>query len=120
MSSQSIPDVTSQTFAAEVLESPRPVAVKFYGEHCPPCAAFAPVVESVASEYAGRVEFRAVNVRANVDLGARYRIDSVPRMIFFNNGQPVGELRGMAASTVVARRLEELLASAAAKESAPR
>jgi thioredoxin 1 len=86
--------VTPGTFAQEVLESPIPVLVDFWGPGCPPCRAMEPTVDELASELAGRAKVVKVNVRDAVDLAARYRVLSIPTFLVFSRGQVVAQLVG--------------------------
>ncbi len=89
-----VSNVNEQTFQAEVLESDRPVLVDFYADWCGPCRAVAPVVESVASDYAGRLDVRKVDIDNARELAGRYNIRSIPTLIVFENGEPRTQLVG--------------------------
>jgi thioredoxin 1 len=56
--------------------------------------ATAPILEDLAKEYAGKINFAKVDVDANGPLAAKYGIASIPTMIVFKGGQPVQQVIG--------------------------
>ena len=81
-------DVTDATFAAEVLQAENPVVVDFWAPWCGPCHAIEPVLEALAAEHEGQVEFVKLNVDENFETASRYEILSIPRTILFEGGEP--------------------------------
>lgn len=88
-------EITPDNFEAEVLESPIPVLLDFYGTTCPPCRQMAPVIEALAADLGGTVKVAKVAVQRNEPLAVKYRIAAVPTFIIFRDGQEVGRLRGL-------------------------
>ena len=87
-------DITDQTFNREVLEHPGPVLVDCWAPWCSPCRTVAPVLDQLASEYAGRIKISKLNVDENSGTASKYRIQSIPTMLLFNNGELVNQLVG--------------------------
>lgn len=54
----------------------------------------APVIEELAKDYAGKVTFAKLNVDQNQGISMRYRIQSIPTMLFFKNGKLVDQKLG--------------------------
>jgi thioredoxin 1 len=88
-------EITEANFQAEVLESPVPVLLDFYGATCPPCQAMMPVIEELAADLGGTVKVVKANVLENESLAVKYKIAAVPTFIVIKNGQEVGRLRGV-------------------------
>jgi thioredoxin 1 len=100
-----IPTVTDDAFAAEVLESERPVLVDFTAAWCPPCRVMKPVLAELAAE---RDDLRVVqlDVDAEQRTASEYGVLSMPTFILFRDGREVQRLVGARPR----RRLEEELA----------
>ncbi|GAI96347.1 unnamed protein product, partial [marine sediment metagenome] len=81
-------------FQNVVLQSKSPVMVDFWAQWCGPCLATAPVLEELAKEYAGKIDFAKVDVDANGPLAAKYGIAAIPTMLVFKGGQPVQQIMG--------------------------
>jgi len=101
-----IPTVTDDRFAAEVLEADRPVLVDFTAAWCPPCRVMKPVLAELASE---RDDLRIVQLDVDADqrTAAEYGVLSMPTFILFRDGAPVLRLVGARPK----RRLGEELAA---------
>jgi thiol-disulfide isomerase/thioredoxin len=63
----------------------------FYSTECPPCEALAPKFESVAEQFAGRARFVKIFRQGNRELATKLGVTGSPTLVFFKNGQEVGE-----------------------------
>jgi len=82
-------EVNYSNFEQEVLQSPIPAAVDFYGEWCGPCKGFATKLERLAEEYAKRINFFKIDMDKNEEITERYHVISLPTMIAFYQGKEV-------------------------------
>jgi thioredoxin 1 len=81
-------------FEADVLKASEPVVVDFYADWCGPCRMMTPVVEQLATEYAGKVTIGKLDVDANQDLAIRYGVMGIPTLGLFRGGKMVDRLVG--------------------------
>lgn len=92
-----------------------PVAmVDFSAAWCPPCRMLKPVVEELASEFAGRAGVAMVDVDASGPLAQAFRITSVPTLIFFKDGRPVDQVAGAWPKAALEKKLASFLTPATA------
>jgi len=101
-------EVTDSTFEAEVLQSNIPVLVDFWAPWCGPCRALAPVLDQLSQEYAGKVKILKLNTDDNPESAVKFRINSIPNMIFFKGGKPVDQMIGMQETSVLKAKLDSL------------
>jgi thioredoxin 1 len=85
--SEQIKHVSDASFDTDVLQSGQPVLVDYWAAWCGPCKMIAPMLEEVASEYAGRLTVAKVDVDANPDTAAKYGIRGIPTLMLFKDGK---------------------------------
>jgi len=107
--SEAVISVTGETFEKEVLQADKLVMVDFWATWCGPCKIIAPVVEELAKEYEGRVNFVKVNTDENPDLASRYNIRGIPTLMFFKDGQIVDQLIGAVPKAQIKSKIDSLL-----------
>jgi thioredoxin 1 len=103
-------EVTDATFETEVLKNDLPVLVDFWAPWCGPCRMVAPIVDELAEEYDGKVEFRKLNTDDNPRVAAKYGIRSIPTLLVFKGGEQVGSIVGFRPKGDLKKRLDEALA----------
>lgn len=95
-------ELTKENFEEKVLKADKPVLVDFWATWCMPCRMIAPFVEEIAEETQGKAYVGKVNIDEQDELAYRYRVNSIPTLIVFENGQEVRR-------TVGAQGKDELL-----------
>ena len=77
---------TDTDFDADVLQSELPVLIDYWAEWCGPCKMIAPILEEIASEYAGRLKVCKLNIDENQATPPKYGIRGIPTLMLFKNG----------------------------------
>jgi thioredoxin 1 len=103
--------LTSDNWETEVLSSQEPVLVDFWATWCPPCRLVAPAIDSLASEYQGRVKVGKLDVDENQDVAGRYGVRSIPTLIVFKGGEVVDQRVGALSQSELAQLLDQQLAA---------
>ncbi len=101
--------LTDANFEQEVLQHKGPVMVDFWATWCGPCRMLSPVVEELAKEYAGKVKICKLNVDEGPDTSSKYRVTSIPTLIFFKDGAIVGQTVGLQSKAFLQGKLNALL-----------
>ncbi len=86
MASELIKHTTDATFEADVLKSTQPVLVDYWAEWCGPCKMIAPILDEVATSYAGKLQIAKMNVDENRDIPAKFGIRGIPTLMIFKDG----------------------------------
>ena len=111
-----IKDTTTQTFAADVLEASMqtPVIVDFWAPWCGPCKQLTPIIEKVVQQAQGAVKLVKMNIDEHPEVAQQLRVQSIPAVFAFKNGQPVDGFMGALPESQVKRFVEALAGGALA------
>lgn len=104
-------DALDSTFEADVIRNELPVLVDFWAVWCGPCRMIAPVVEELASEYAGKFAFRKLNVDENPAVSQQYNVRAIPTLLIFKNGKVVDTIVGAVPKRAIKSKLDAALAA---------
>jgi thioredoxin 1 len=105
--SETMVEVTDNTFSTEVEGSDQPVIVDFWAPWCTPCRVMDPILDELAQQHQGRIKFTKVNVDENQETADRFQVLSIPTLMVFEGGEIQKKLIG----AVPRRRLEDELSS---------
>lgn len=101
--------VTDSNFEQVVLQASKPVVVDFWATWCKPCLMVAPILDELASEYDGQINFVKVDVDENPKIAAKYGIMSIPTLFIFKKGEPVSHIVGLRPKAELKQRLDSTL-----------
>jgi thioredoxin len=110
MAGSGVLEVSDATFDQEVLRSEQPVLVDFWAVWCGPCKAIAPIVDSLATSYAGKLKVAKVNVDENGATPSRYGIRGIPTLLLFKGGKVADQIVGYVPQNVIEEKVQRLLA----------
>lgn len=102
-------NVTTSSFAADVLESNVPVVVDFWAEWCGPCRALSPILDGVSESMGAKAEFVKINIDEEPELAAKYGIMSIPAVYVFKDGEIAGKTIGLKPQKVMEKELANII-----------
>ncbi len=103
-------DATTQTFVADVVEASMelPIIVDFWAPWCEPCKTLGPLLEKVGNSAQGKVKLVKVDIDQNQEIAMQMRIQSIPAVFAFKNGQPVDGFVGAQSESQIKSFVERL------------
>ncbi len=101
--------IDDSNFEQTVLQAEKPVLVDFWAPWCRPCQMVAPIVDELANEYEGRVNFVKMDVDQNPKTATKYGIMSIPTLLIFKNGEPVSHIAGLRSKGDLKKNLDGAL-----------
>ncbi len=107
-----VKDATTASFKADVLDPSKsvPVIVDFWAAWCGPCKQLTPLIEKIVRSYRGKVRLVKVNVDENQAIAAQLRIQSLPTIYAFRDGQPVDGFVGAQPESAIKAFIDRLVA----------
>ncbi len=113
-----IKDGSLATFAADVMEASRqvPVLVDFWAPWCGPCKQLTPVLEKVVTAAKGKVRLVKVNIDENPEIAQQLRVQSVPTVYAFWQGQPLTGFAGAQPESQIKAFVDKLVGAAGGDE----
>ena len=101
--------INDTQFEETVLKSDKPVLVDFWAPWCRPCLMMAPVIDALAEEYQGKVNFTKLDVDQNPKTASHYQVMSIPTILIFKKGEPVGHMVGYKPKEEMKKELDNVL-----------
>ena len=104
-------DVTTEEFEQKVMIASQktPILVDFWAPWCGPCKQLMPLLEEEIKSLGGQVLLAKVNIDENQELAQALRVQSVPMVFAFFNGQPVNAFLGIKSPTDIKKFISELI-----------
>jgi len=108
----SIAHVSDEQFEEQVLKSSEPVLVDFWAEWCGPCKMIAPILDDVATSYAGKLRVAKVNIDHNQKTPRNYNVRGIPTLMIFKDGKVQATQIGAVSKTQLTQLIDKTLACA--------
>ncbi len=86
-----------------------PLVVDLWATWCGPCRMIGPIVSELAEEFDGKLVVGKCDIEENDDIAVDYGVRSVPTLLFFKGGEPVGKFVGAASKAKLKEKFEALL-----------
>jgi thioredoxin 1 len=112
--SGNISQVSDDQFENEVLKSSEPVLVDFWAEWCGPCKMIAPILDELATSYAGRLKVAKVNIDHNQKTPRNYNVRGIPTLMIFKNGKVEATQIGAVSKTQLTQLIDRTIGTASA------
>lgn len=111
--SQIVKDSNTANFMSDVIEASKsvPVLVDFWAPWCGPCKQLGPLLEKIVTEAGGKIHLVKVDIDANQQLAQQMRIQSIPAVFAFADGQPVDGFMGALPESELRAFVEKVLSS---------
>ncbi|MGH1395529.1 MAG: thioredoxin [Trichormus sp.] len=97
------------SFDEMLSDSDVPVLVDFYAEWCGPCQMMGPILEQVNAQLQNRLRIVKIDTEKYEELATQYRIEALPTLMLFKQGQPVDRIEGVLQAPQLVQRLQGLL-----------
>ncbi|HEX5421769.1 MAG TPA: thioredoxin TrxA [Gammaproteobacteria bacterium] len=94
-----ITHTTDAAFEKDVLKADRPVLLDFWAEWCGPCKMIAPILDTLADEYEGRLSIVKLNIDENPQTPPKYNIRGIPTLLLFRDGVVAAQQVGAASKS---------------------
>ena len=99
--------VTDDTFESEIEKHAGLAIVDFWATWCGPCRMIAPILEQLATEYAGKVKVAKLDVDTNIRTATRFNVRSIPLLLFFKDGKVVDQIVGAVPKMHIETKLQQ-------------
>ena len=87
-------ELDDSTFSGFISTVAKPVMVDFFSPTCGPCRMLAPVINTMARKFYGRLIIAKLDTSRNQMAASQYRIRGVPTLLFFKNGELIDQVTG--------------------------
>src|SRR5262249_5454964 len=110
MAGKNVVEFTSENWQKEVEQSEQPVVVDFWAPWCGPCRQLGPVIDRIATQFAGKVKVGKLNVDDAGDVATKFGVTSIPRVFIFNRGdQPQQQFVGLTSEAELVKSINGVI-----------
>jgi thioredoxin 1 len=109
MASANVLNLNDNNFDSEINKGGTPILVDFWAPWCGPCRMIAPVLDKIADAMAGQAIVAKVNVDEAPGVASRFRVSSIPTLLFFKDGEVREQVVGLQGEADLTSRLKALM-----------
>jgi thioredoxin 1 len=109
MATTIVPEITDATFSDEIGAQSGIALVDFSAEWCAPCRVMAPIIESVAKDYAGTLRVFQMDGDINQTTMLRYGVRGLPTLLVFRDGELVDRILGAIPASALRARIDRIV-----------
>ena len=106
--------LTDATFDEEIGSSAEPILVDFWAEWCGPCKMIAPILDDVATSYAGKLRVAKINIDHNQKTPRNYNVRGIPTLMIFKDGKVQATQIGAISKTQLTQLIDKTIGGLAA------
>lgn len=107
--SKKVLELNVNDFDQEVMSSDRLVVVDFWAQWCGPCKILSPIMDNLSETFENKVKIAKVNVDEQPELTTRFKIMSLPTILFFKDGEIIEKIAGMRNEADLQKTIEKHL-----------
>lgn len=93
----------------EIVNTDKLVVLDFWASWCVPCKAMAPVFEDVSSQFKDQVVMAKVKVDDCSDLASKFKVMSVPTLVFIKGGEVIESSSGFMTKEIIINKINSYL-----------
>lgn len=109
MASNNVLTITKDNYETEVVKSDIPVLIDFWAGWCAPCRMLAPAIDALADEMAGKIKVGKIDVDAQSELAAKFRVMSIPTIALIKGDTVLMQTVGAKSKDALKREIEAKL-----------
>ena len=102
-----VQEISDAAFAEKVLNNPGLTVVDFNATWCGPCKMLKPIFNKAANDFAGKASFASIDVDENPTVSEKYKVQSIPLLLFFKGGKVVKSIVGLVSAKEVYTAIEK-------------
>ncbi|OUU78369.1 MAG: thioredoxin [Gammaproteobacteria bacterium TMED78] len=109
MTSSHVVHTTDDNFDTDVIKSDKPVLMDFWADWCGPCKMIAPLLDSIAEEYADRLKVVKLNIDEHQQIAPKYNVRSIPTLLVFKDGEVAGQQVGAVSKAQLTKFIDGII-----------